>query len=68
MRALIGVIAILFMMQPAHAQTGMGKGRHAQTQQKQDSTTIKADDKAYKEALKRIPVPHQSSDPWQSMR
>jgi hypothetical protein len=68
MRALIAVLAILFMMLPAHAQMGMGKGRHAQTQQKQDSTAAKADDKAYKEALKRIPLPQQSSDPWRSMR
>lgn len=68
MRLLVAFMACLFMVLPAHAQMGMGKGRHAQNQQKQHSTTIKADDKAYREALKRIPQPHQISDPWQSLR
>jgi hypothetical protein len=68
MRVLIAVLAIVFMMLPAQAQMGMGKEqRHQGTQKKQD-TTIKADDKAYKDALKSIPAPHEKPDPWKSMR
>ena len=68
MRVLMAVIAISFMMWPAHAQMGMGKGqRHQGTQKKQD-TMIKADENAYKDALKNIPSPHEKSDPWKSVR
>jgi hypothetical protein len=68
MRVLIAALAIAFMMLPAHAQMGMGKGqKHQETQKKQD-TTIKADEKAYKDALKSIPAPHEKPDPWKSVR
>jgi hypothetical protein len=68
MRVVIAVIAIAFLMVPAHAQTGMGKGqRHQGTQKKQDTTT-KVDEKAYKNALKGIPTPNEKPDPWKSMR
>jgi len=36
-------------------------------QQKQD-TEVKADEKAYQAALKRIPTPQEKPDPWKSMR
>jgi hypothetical protein len=67
MRVLIAVIAIAVMTLPAHAQMGMGKGQRHQTQKKQDAT-VKADDNAYKNALKTIPAPREKPDPWQSMR
>lgn len=68
MRVLIAVIAIAVMTLPAHAQMGMGgQGPRPQTQKKQD-TTVKADDNAYKNALKSIPAPREKPDPWQSMR
>jgi hypothetical protein len=68
MRVLMAVIAIAFMTLPAHAQMGMGgKGPRSQTQKKQD-TTVKADENAYKNALKSIPAPREKPDPWQSMR
>lgn len=68
MRLLIATMAVAFMVLPAHAQMGMGKGKKPQeTQQKQD-TTVKADEKAYKEALKSIPAPQEKPDPWKSIR
>ena len=67
MRVLIAVIAIAFMMLPAYAQMGMGKGRTRQDNAKQD-TTVKADESAYKNASKSVPAPREKPDPWQSMR
>lgn len=68
MRVLIAVIAIAFMMLPAHAQMGMGKGRTRQGTPKKQDTTVKADESAYKNALKSVPAPREKPDPWQSMR
>ena len=68
MRVLIAFMAIAFMTLPAHAQMGMGKGQRHQGTQGKQSATVKADDKAYKDALKAIPVPHEKPDPWKSMR
>jgi Spy/CpxP family protein refolding chaperone len=45
---------------------GMGKGRHQADSQKSDSKAVKADEQAYKDALKRIP--DKKSDPWGNMR
>jgi hypothetical protein len=67
MRVLMAVLAIAFLTLPAHAQMGMGKGPRPQTQKKQDAT-VKADENAYKNALKSIPAPREKPDPWQSMR
>jgi hypothetical protein len=68
MRVSIATIAIALMIAPAHAQMGGGKGkRHQGTSTKQD-TAVKADDNAYKNALKSIPTPHDKPDPWKSIR
>jgi multidrug efflux pump subunit AcrB len=68
MRILIASVAIALMMVPAHAQD-MGKSRKHQSAQKTESTTkTKADEQAYKEALKRIPDSTKKVDPWQSVR
>jgi hypothetical protein len=71
MRILIGAVVMALMTVSAHAQeTGMGRGRrHQQDAQKtQDKTKVKADEQAYKDALKRIPVSNEKPDPWKSMR
>jgi hypothetical protein len=34
----------------------------------EDKAKAKADQQAYKEALKRIPVPNEKPDPWKTMR
>jgi uncharacterized protein HemY len=68
MRILIASVAIALMMVPAHAQD-MGKTRKHQRAQKTESTTkSKADEQAYKEALKRIPDSTKKVDPWQNVR
>jgi hypothetical protein len=68
MRLLIAIIAIALMVQSAQAQMGMGKGKkHQESQQTQDMA-VKADEKAYQAALKRIPAPQEQPDVWKSMR
>jgi len=66
---LVTAMTIALMTLPAHAQ-GMGGGhRHQQDAKKTtDKAKTKADDEAYKEALKRIPAPKEKPDPWKSMR
>lgn len=63
------VIAFSVPAQTAQAQGmgGMGgRGHHQADAAKTDNKTIKADDKAYKDALKRIP--EKKVDPWGTMR
>jgi hypothetical protein len=68
MRILIASVAIALMMVSAHAQD-MGKTRKHQHTQKTESTAkTKADEQAYKEALKRIPNSTKKVDPWQNVR
>ena len=68
MRILIASVAIALMIVSAHAQD-MGKARKHQSARKTESTTkTKADEQAYKEALKRIPDSTKKVDPWQSVR
>ncbi len=69
MRILIAVAAIALMVVPAHAQMSMGKGKHQQQDTpKTGNKTTKADEQAYRDALKRIPVSTEKPDPWKSMR
>lgn len=72
MRILIASVAIALMMVPAHAQDmaqDMGKSRrHQQTQKTENTAKTKADDQAYKDALKRIPNSTKTVDPWQNVR
>jgi multidrug efflux pump subunit AcrB len=68
MRILIASVAIALMMVPAHAQD-MGKSRtHQHTQKTENTSKTKADDQAYKDALKRIPNSTKKVDPWQNVR
>jgi hypothetical protein len=68
MRILIASVAIALMMVSAHAQE-MGKARkHQPTQKTEDTRKTKADEQAYKEALKRIPDSTKKVDPWQNVR
>ena len=70
MRILIGIVVIALMTASAHAQgMGSGKGRrHQDTSKTVDKAKMRADEQAYKDALKRIPVPSEKPDPWKSMR
>jgi len=70
MRILIGALAIALMTVAAHAQDmagGRGKDTN-KTRKKPKISKTKADEQAYKEALKRIPVPNEKPDPWKSVR
>jgi hypothetical protein len=68
MRILMASVAIVLMMVSAHAQD-MGKTRkHQQTQRTGNTTKTKADEQAYKDALKRIPDSTKKVDPWQNVR
>ncbi len=68
MRILIVSVAIALMMVPAYAQD-MGKSRkHQHTQKTENTAKTKADEQAYKEALKRIPNSTKKVDPWQDVR
>jgi hypothetical protein len=69
MRILVTAMAIALMTVSAHAQ-GMGGGHRHQrdTQKTPDKAKTKADEQAYKDALKRIPVPTEKPDPWKSVR
>jgi hypothetical protein len=65
MRTLAVAAAVLALwLAPAQAQ--MGGGRHGQKADdaKAEPKKPKVDDKAYQEALKRIPDPKEKYDPW----
>jgi hypothetical protein len=66
MRTLAAAAAVLALwLAPAQAQM-MGGGRHGQKTEdtKAEQKKPKVDDKAYQEALKRIPDPKEKYDPW----
>ena len=68
MRILIASVAMALMMVSAHAQD-MGKARkHQRPQKTEDVAKTKADEQAYKDALKRIPDSTKKIDPWQNVR
>jgi hypothetical protein len=64
------VIATLLavLVSPAHAQMGAGKrgqrNNDNTNQADKDKKKAKADEKAYQDALKRIPDPKEKYDPW----
>ncbi len=70
LRAAFTAFAIALLTVSAHAEgMGGGKGRHQQTQQKpEDAAKKKAQEQAYKDALKSIPNSNAKQDPWASMR
>ncbi|MBV8927140.1 MAG: hypothetical protein JOZ74_17385 [Bradyrhizobium sp.] len=62
------LLALLIM--PAQAQMGgMGGGKRGHGgDSKTDEKKSQVDDKAYKDALKRIPEPKEKYDPWSGAR
>jgi hypothetical protein len=58
----VAVLALLAV--PAQAQMGGGKGGHKSDDTKAEDKKPKVNDKAYQEALKRIPDPKEKYDPW----
>ena len=63
----VGVALLALLMWPASAQTGGGK-RHGGGDAKTEQKKPQVDDKAYKEALKRIPDAKEKYDPWSGAR
>jgi len=67
----LAVVVVLFaaLTLPAEAQMGGSRvGRGAGDSNKTEDKTPKVDDKAYKDALKRIPEPKEKYDPWGGAR
>jgi hypothetical protein len=68
MRILVASVAMALMIASAYAQD-MGKGRkHQRTEKTENTAKTKADEQAYKDALKRIPNSTKKIDPWQDVR
>ena len=64
MRTLAMALAVLALLAvPAQAQGG-GKRGHQSDNTKAEDKKPKVDDKAYQEALKRIPDSKEKYDPW----
>jgi hypothetical protein len=66
MRSLmVGAVVLALAAAPAYAQMGKrGRGDDKKTEEKKP----KVDEKAYQEALKRIPEPKEKYDPWSGAR
>jgi uncharacterized protein YdeI (BOF family) len=71
MRTLVAAALIALLAGSAFAQ-GAGGKRHPQPQAKQekkeDVAKKKAAEKAYNDALRKIPEPKEKLDPWKAMR
>jgi hypothetical protein len=68
MRMFVIVAFIVSSTMPAFSQGMPGGGRRQKSEQKTEEPKIKANEKDYKAALERLPVPARKYDPWQTMR
>jgi hypothetical protein len=69
MRVLAAVAALFMLLAlPASAQMPGGKHRPSDDSKTKTDNKPKVDEKAYNEALKRIPEPKEKYDPWSSAR
>jgi len=60
----VTAVLLALLAWPAQAQMGGGGRRHGGDDAKTDQKKPKVDEKAYKDALKRIPEPKEKYDPW----
>ena len=60
----IGMAVLALLVVPVQAQMGGGKRGHKSDDTKTEDKKSKVNDKAYQEALKRIPEPKEKYDPW----
>ena len=71
MRTLLAAALIALLAGAAHAQ-GMGPGKRQASpkaaQKTEDPAKKKADEKAYRDALDKIPESKDKPDPWKAMR
>ncbi len=69
MRILATLTAIALLAAPVHAQAqGAQPTTLSQQRAAKKTTAPPADEQAYKDALKRVPVPTEKPDPWKTMR
>ena len=71
MRILLAAAFIALLAVAAQAQgagTRKGASPRPDTQKTEDLAKKKADEQAYKDALKQIPVSKEKPDPWKTMR
>lgn len=69
MKTLTVAAALLaLLVLPAEAQMGGGRRHGGGDDKKADQKKPQIDEKAYKEALKRIPDPKEKYDPWSGAR
>jgi hypothetical protein len=62
----MGALALVLAATPAFAQ--IGRRPHGDDNRKTEQKKPKVDEKAYNEALKRIPEPKEKYDPWSGAR
>jgi hypothetical protein len=61
----VGALALAMAATPAHAQAKRPRG---DDNKKTEEKKPQVDEKAYNEALKRIPEPKEKYDPWSGAR
>jgi hypothetical protein len=64
----VTIVSLAMPMVGTLASPAFAQGRHKKTDDKTTTPTVKADDKAYKSALDRVPAPTQKYDPWGGLR
>ena len=63
----VAAVLMALLVLPAQAQMGGGR-RHGGDDKKAEQKKPQVDEKAYNEALKRIPEPKEKYDPWSGAR
>ena len=65
MRVLAVIVVLLAVgALPAHAQMGRKRPQNPDNTNQVDQNKARADEKAYQDAVKRIPDPKEKYDPW----
>jgi hypothetical protein len=72
MRIFIAAMTIALLTVPAYPQAGAGRGGDGKgtptPEPKVDQAKQKAEEKAFKDAINRIPAPEKKYDPWGIVR
>jgi len=63
-RLMVAAAVLALIAVPAHAQMGGKRGKTDDSKKTDNPAAKKADEKAYKAALERIPEPKEKYDPW----
>jgi hypothetical protein len=68
MGRLLTVAAIMVLTMPAYSQQRLTNPKQHHQEQKAEPSKRKADDRAYNDALSRIPASAAKPDPWKGVR